>query len=57
MMPVPGTTSIAHVRENLDAQNIELSREDIQSINCIALERTATRPSTPEPRPALEVAG
>jgi hypothetical protein len=37
---------------NLDAQGIELSREDIQSINSIAPERTATQslPSTPEPR-------
>ena len=52
IMPVPGTTSIAHVRENLDAQDIELSREDIQSINSIAPERTATQflPSTPDPR-------
>ena len=52
IMPVPGTTSIAHLRENLDAQDIELSREDIQSINSIAPERTATQslPSTPEPR-------
>jgi diketogulonate reductase-like aldo/keto reductase len=51
-MPVPGTTSIAHVRENLDAQDIELSREDIQSINSIAPERTAIQslPSKPEPR-------
>lgn len=36
IMPVPGTTSIAHVRENLDAQDIELSSEDVQSINRIA---------------------
>src|SRR5437016_4031517 len=51
IMPVPGTTSVAHVWENLDAQDIELSREDIQSINSIAPERTATQslPSTPEP--------
>jgi aryl-alcohol dehydrogenase-like predicted oxidoreductase len=39
IMPVPGTTSIAHLRENLDAQDIELSREDIQSINSIAPQR------------------
>jgi pyridoxine 4-dehydrogenase len=51
IMPVPGTTSIAHLRENLDAQDIELSREDIQSINSIAPVHTATQslPSTPEP--------
>jgi aryl-alcohol dehydrogenase-like predicted oxidoreductase len=41
IMPVPGTTSIAHVRENLDAQDIELGREDIQSINSIALQGAA----------------
>jgi pyridoxine 4-dehydrogenase len=36
IMPVPGTTSITHVQENLDAQAIELSREDIQSIDLIS---------------------
>jgi len=46
IMPVPGTTSMAHLRENLDAQDIELSREDIQSINSIAPERTATQSQT-----------
>ena len=43
IMPIPGTTSIAHIRENLDAQDIELSREDIQSINNFAPEGTATK--------------
>lgn len=46
LMPVPGTTSIAHVRENLDAQEIALSGEDIQSINGIAPE-TGIRPAEP----------
>jgi pyridoxine 4-dehydrogenase len=36
IMPVPGTTSIAHLRENLDAQDIELSPDEIQSLNSIA---------------------
>jgi aryl-alcohol dehydrogenase-like predicted oxidoreductase len=51
IMPIPGTTSIARDRENLGAQDIELSHEDIQSINSIAPEPTATQslPSTPEP--------
>jgi diketogulonate reductase-like aldo/keto reductase len=40
-MPIPGTTSIAHIRENLDAEDVELSREDIQSINNFAPEGTA----------------
>jgi aryl-alcohol dehydrogenase-like predicted oxidoreductase len=50
VMPIPGSTSIAHVRENLDAQDIELSTEEIQSINDIAPERTAalTLSSIPE---------
>ena len=43
IMPVPGTTSIAHVRENLDAQDIELSRGDIYSIDSISPERTGTQ--------------
>jgi aryl-alcohol dehydrogenase-like predicted oxidoreductase len=45
----PGTTSIAHIRENLDAQDIDLSREDMQSINHFAAEGTATKalPFTP----------
>jgi aryl-alcohol dehydrogenase-like predicted oxidoreductase len=38
IMPIPGTTSIAHIRENLDAQDIDLSREDMQSINNFAPE-------------------
>jgi len=42
IMPVPGTTSMAHLRENLDAQDIELNREDIQSINSIAPEPRAS---------------
>jgi pyridoxine 4-dehydrogenase len=52
IMPVPGTTSIEHLRENLDAQHIELSSEDIQSINSIAPERAAIQslPSAPAPK-------
>jgi hypothetical protein len=38
VMPVPGTTSIAHVRENLDAQDIELSPAEVQAIDGIAPE-------------------
>jgi aryl-alcohol dehydrogenase-like predicted oxidoreductase len=43
IMPVPGTTSIAHLRENLDAQDFELSAEEIGSISAIAPEPTAIR--------------
>jgi aryl-alcohol dehydrogenase-like predicted oxidoreductase len=45
IMPVPGTTSIAHLQENLDAQDIELSPEDIQSINGLAPEGSAVNES------------
>jgi aryl-alcohol dehydrogenase-like predicted oxidoreductase len=43
IMPVPGTTRIAHLRENLRARDIELSREDIHSIDSICPE-PATAP-------------
>jgi pyridoxine 4-dehydrogenase len=36
IMPIPGTTSIAHLQENLDAQDIRLSPEDVQAINMMA---------------------
>jgi pyridoxine 4-dehydrogenase len=38
IMPVPGTTSLAHVQENLAAQDIELSADDIRSIDGVAAE-------------------
>ncbi|HEY2704067.1 MAG TPA: aldo/keto reductase [Candidatus Dormibacteraeota bacterium] len=38
IMPIPGTTSIAHLRENLAAQEIELSGEEIQSIDSVQLD-------------------
>src|SRR5258708_7113761 len=47
IMAVPGTTSIAHVRENLDAQDIELSREDIYSVDSISPEPTGTQSPPP----------
>jgi pyridoxine 4-dehydrogenase len=50
IMPIPGTTSIAHVRENLAAQDIELSPEDMQLINGIAPESTGVQPSVSDPR-------
>jgi aryl-alcohol dehydrogenase-like predicted oxidoreductase len=36
IMPIPGTTSIAHLQENLDAQDVQLSSEDLRAINMIA---------------------
>ncbi|WP_342342616.1 hypothetical protein [Streptomyces scopuliridis] len=37
-MPIPGTTGIAHLRENVDAQDLELSPEDIRSTTDLAPE-------------------
>jgi pyridoxine 4-dehydrogenase len=42
VMPIPGTTSIAHLKENLDAQNLELTSGDLQSITSLAPEGVAT---------------
>ena len=41
MMPIPGTTSIAHVQENLDAQDLELTPEELRSISDLAPEGVA----------------
>ncbi|WP_206300664.1 aldo/keto reductase, partial [Streptomyces scopuliridis] len=38
VMPIPGTTGIAHLRENVDAQDLELSPEDIRSTTDLAPE-------------------
>jgi hypothetical protein len=50
-MPIPGTTSTAAHVGNLGAQDMELSCEDIQSIDDIAPERT-TIESSPRPSAA-----
>jgi pyridoxine 4-dehydrogenase len=52
IMPVPGTTSIAHLRENLDAQDMDLSPEDIRSIN-----RVAPEPGAAKTLPSVSEAG
>jgi diketogulonate reductase-like aldo/keto reductase len=39
-VPIPATTSIAHLRENLDAQDLELSPEELEAINSLAPEDT-----------------
>ncbi|WP_326810313.1 hypothetical protein OIE62_33875 [Streptomyces scopuliridis] len=41
IMPIPGTTGIAHLRENLDTQDLELSPEDIRSTTELAPEGAA----------------
>jgi pyridoxine 4-dehydrogenase len=52
VMPVPGTTSLAHVRENLAAQDLELSPEDVRSITGLVPEEAAVQPGRPN-RPRL----
>jgi aryl-alcohol dehydrogenase-like predicted oxidoreductase len=34
-LPIPGTTSLAHLRENLEAQSIVLSSEEMRAIDDI----------------------
>jgi len=38
IMPIPATTSSAHLAENLAAQDLELAPEDLQSITGLAPE-------------------
>jgi diketogulonate reductase-like aldo/keto reductase len=40
-MPIPATTSIEHLQENLDAQHLTLTPEDLESIENLVPE-TAT---------------
>jgi aryl-alcohol dehydrogenase-like predicted oxidoreductase len=35
---IPGTSSLAHLHENLTAANIKLSSEDLQQLDQISLE-------------------
>jgi pyridoxine 4-dehydrogenase len=41
VMPIPATTSASHLRENLAAQDLELTGEDIRSIDELAPDRSA----------------
>jgi pyridoxine 4-dehydrogenase len=41
IMPIPGTTSLAHVEENLAAQDITLSPEETEAITALAPEHAA----------------
>jgi aryl-alcohol dehydrogenase-like predicted oxidoreductase len=40
ILPIPATTSITHLRENLDAQDLELAPEELKTINGLAPENT-----------------
>jgi pyridoxine 4-dehydrogenase len=40
MLPIPATTSTAHVRENLNAQNLHLAPQELDTITGLAPEST-----------------
>jgi aryl-alcohol dehydrogenase-like predicted oxidoreductase len=40
ILPIPATTSINHLQENLDAQDLDLTPEDIQSIDSLVPPRS-----------------
>jgi aryl-alcohol dehydrogenase-like predicted oxidoreductase len=37
-LPVPGTTSVAHLHENLDAASISLTQDEVDAITALAPE-------------------
>jgi pyridoxine 4-dehydrogenase len=41
ILPIPATTSINHLQENLDAQDLDLIPEDIKSIDSLVPENAA----------------
>jgi aryl-alcohol dehydrogenase-like predicted oxidoreductase len=45
MLPLPATTSIAHLRENLAAEDLELSQEELDAISALAPEGAAQPPT------------
>src|SRR3984957_2158200 len=45
-LPIPGTTSLAHLHENLQAQSIALTPQEMQAINDIAAPEDADRAAT-----------
>jgi pyridoxine 4-dehydrogenase len=45
-LPIPGTTSLAHLRENLDAQSIVLSPAEMRAIDDITATAAADRVAT-----------
>ncbi len=60
-LPIPGTTSVEHLRENLAAAHISLSQDEVDAITALARagpahsppprSRRILRPSTPRRRP------
>ena len=39
MLPIPGTSSLAHLEENMAARKIELSPEEWKAIDAVASQR------------------
>jgi aryl-alcohol dehydrogenase-like predicted oxidoreductase len=36
MLPIPGTSSIAHLEENMAARDLALSKDDIEAVSALA---------------------
>jgi pyridoxine 4-dehydrogenase len=45
-LPIPGTTSLAHLRQNLEAQSIVLSPREMQAIDSITAPEDADEAAT-----------
>ncbi len=50
MLPIPGTLSLAHAKENLAALDLELSDEQLERLNTEG-EAAPARPPTARPEP------
>ena len=48
VVPIPGTTNLAHLDENMDAVNVNLTAEDVQFINSEFAKITITGDRTSE---------
>jgi pyridoxine 4-dehydrogenase len=44
-LPIPGTTSVEHLRENLAAAHIALTRDEVDAITALASEGLPTAPA------------
>ena len=52
ILPVPATTSITHVRENVDAQDLELAPEELRVISALVPADTVPADTVPADTPA-----
>ena len=48
-MPIPGTTKLHRIEENIGAANLELTAEDLREINTGASQLSVTGERLPEP--------